>query len=287
MSSKLKLPAKISKKVGAGVGKHHGNLPADVKIVQELLNRVAPDDGGPRKLLPGFGGDGAIDDATINAISVFQAASMQVAWPDGVVAPGGKTLACLNEFARLPKGWITPDKEFVGAKLYNQGNPEWSRDRMNGQNTLGESGCAVSALASALAGWGNTINGDRATPKTLNAWLNANSGYVGMNLSWVTVGNWGYRGLPNVELIGIYGSSISHPAVEPVMLDAETMCGFVGNGQTVICHLKARNHWVLLTGSNYGAAYLVMDPDGGIERIYRYDELKTCVVFDIPLLCAA
>lgn len=83
-------------RISASVGRSGGvNRPADVKIVQNLLNKVPPLSGGPNpKLLV----DGMCGPKTIDAIQKFQIRHFGVGFTDGRVDPAGRTLAKLNEF---------------------------------------------------------------------------------------------------------------------------------------------------------------------------------------------
>lgn len=79
----------IKKSVGIGCL----NLLPDVKVVQQLLNDVPSEKGGPD---PKLVEDGLIGPKTINAIKKFQ--NLQLGFQDGVVEPGKVTLVKLLEF---------------------------------------------------------------------------------------------------------------------------------------------------------------------------------------------
>jgi hypothetical protein len=81
---------RISKSVGKG-GK---NEEADVKIVQELLNKFTKV-GGYSKLNE----DGKVGKHTIGAIAAFQQKVVGLARPDSLVEPNGNTIKKLNENA--------------------------------------------------------------------------------------------------------------------------------------------------------------------------------------------
>lgn len=83
----------IAESVGRMGGK---NEPADVEVVQELLNTVPPTDGGPAVPLVV---DGKCGPKTKDAIQRFQL--HHFGWPgaDGRVDPDGPTLRTLNEYA--------------------------------------------------------------------------------------------------------------------------------------------------------------------------------------------
>lgn len=76
------------------VGRNGANQAVDVKKVQHLLNRIAPEDGGPEELLKE---DGFIGPITTGAIHKFQQHHKTAS--DDKVDPGGPTLAKMNEVA--------------------------------------------------------------------------------------------------------------------------------------------------------------------------------------------
>ena len=85
---------KISRSVGEG---NVTNSPGDVMIVQDLLNLVPRDSGGPFPLLKV---DGLCFGKTNDAIKKFQRVAAGFQSPDGRVDPGGKTMLKLNEFEK-------------------------------------------------------------------------------------------------------------------------------------------------------------------------------------------
>lgn len=80
------MPAEITQSVG-----HGGiNAPADVRIVQQLLQRFVT-----QERLTAPRGDGVIDPPTLIAIIQFQTRAMNILVPDGRIDPGGKTMRAL------------------------------------------------------------------------------------------------------------------------------------------------------------------------------------------------
>src|SRR4051794_5034881 len=73
----------------AAVGTDRDNQFADVRLVQQLLNRYRP---SGRPLLPV---DGMADHNTISAIEEFQARIVRLQHPDGIVSPDGATFKAL------------------------------------------------------------------------------------------------------------------------------------------------------------------------------------------------
>lgn len=87
------------KTISASVGQNATNKLPDAVTVQQLLNKVPVDQGGPEKPLKV---DGLAWGKTIAAIKRFQHVHMGHKWPDGRVDPGGKTLASLNAYDQPP-----------------------------------------------------------------------------------------------------------------------------------------------------------------------------------------
>jgi len=85
----------MAKQITASVGLNGTNVPQDVKIVQELLNKVPPEKGGA---VPALKVDGLAWTKTTNAIKKFQKESLNFKWPDGRIDPKGKTFQALNAF---------------------------------------------------------------------------------------------------------------------------------------------------------------------------------------------
>src|SRR5262245_58904003 len=90
--------------IQASVGAGGTNREADVRHVQQLLNRFPPSDGGPN---PQLIVDGLVGPKTIGAISHFQA--VHFGWHDGRADPGGPTIVelTIDEFdptVDQPKG---------------------------------------------------------------------------------------------------------------------------------------------------------------------------------------
>lgn len=81
----------------ASVGKGGSNRHDDVATVQQLLNFVPPEHGGPD---PKLAVDGKFGTNTASAIERFQKIGLGFQWPDGRIDPGGKTAVNLLQFAQ-------------------------------------------------------------------------------------------------------------------------------------------------------------------------------------------
>ena len=84
----------MDRTIRASVGQGGVNRPADVRTIQEMLNKALPGWGGPAaKLVP----DGFNGPLTVAAIRRFQQVQLATYFPpDGRVEPGKKTLKRLN-----------------------------------------------------------------------------------------------------------------------------------------------------------------------------------------------
>lgn len=78
----------MSAQITASVGQKAHNRPADVRTVQDLLNRVPPHEGGPLQRLSV---DGLCYAKTLAAIGRFQKMYCGFQWPDHRVDPGKRT----------------------------------------------------------------------------------------------------------------------------------------------------------------------------------------------------
>jgi hypothetical protein len=86
----------MAQNITASVGRAGGaNFPNDVKVVQQLLNNVPENAGGPHVKLQV---DGVCGPMTKDAIQKFQVRQFGWGGADGRVDPNGRTLAKLNEF---------------------------------------------------------------------------------------------------------------------------------------------------------------------------------------------
>ena len=96
----------MERTISKSVGENGTNFKNDVTTVQELLNGVSPEKGGPS---PKLDVDGLVGPKTIGAIKHFQKVACEFKFPDGRVDPGQKTITKLNELNSEPG-----DDRFVG-----------------------------------------------------------------------------------------------------------------------------------------------------------------------------
>ena len=98
------MAAAAVERLSASVGAGAPNLPMDVVLVQDLLNRV-------RGAAPALPVDGRCSPALLARIGQFQATQVGFRWPDQRVDPFGPTLALLRELCDPPQplpGLTTP-----------------------------------------------------------------------------------------------------------------------------------------------------------------------------------
>lgn len=118
------MPVHQNRVLGAsvGAGGRGGNRPADVRIVQHLLNRVG------RSALPE---DGRCSPELIGRIRSFQRESLRFAHPDGRVDPSGRTIrGLLAKAATAPPPRVTKPAEHsmlddIGAGMASLRDAMW------------------------------------------------------------------------------------------------------------------------------------------------------------------
>ncbi|CAN5211816.1 hypothetical protein BH10ACI1_BH10ACI1_23200 [soil metagenome] len=85
--------------ISLSVGLRSPNLPIDVTKIQNALNRISPDDGGPAiPLIP----NGFCDSRTVEVIQKFQLRHFGWSGADGIINPNGQTIARINEVLSSP-----------------------------------------------------------------------------------------------------------------------------------------------------------------------------------------
>jgi len=94
--------------ISGSVGQGGKNTKPDVVTVQDLLNKVPLDEGGPQVPLKV---DGLAWGKTIAAIKRFQSVNLGHKWPDGRVDAGGKTFTRLNDYDTPAPSPTPPTKE--------------------------------------------------------------------------------------------------------------------------------------------------------------------------------
>lgn len=148
----------------------------------------------------------------------------------------------------------------IAVPPFFQQDPRWSSEALGGTtDTLGSSGCAVTAASMVLAYYGVPID-----PKNLNIYLTKNNGYE--DSAWL---KW--------EVAGTYPPNIAEKRYEDLpsygLIDWNLLWG-----NPVIIRIRrptAKTHFVVIVGKE-GFDYLIRDPGPkGMQGIYPFYELQT------------
>lgn len=146
---------------------------------------------------------------------------------------------------------------------FSQRDARWQADRLGTSSvTLGQAGCAVTALASLLRDWGAETD-----PQRLNAWLRVNNGFAQGNLlRWASVAALGAQ---FVELI----------RCETMAAPVERLAQYLATGYGVIVQVDATpggaldGHWVRLMTLAARSGHIVDPwqlPGGELTSLERY-----------------
>lgn len=132
----------------------------------------------------------------------------------------------------------------------SQRDPKWKDQKLGGSNlTLGSSGCAVTAVAMLLSGWGYP-----ETPETLNKKLKNNGGFMGAAIVWGAVSSL----YPKVRYKNLIICRDSNAPLEEIRNSIEA-------GQPVLLEIDfspqtgLQTHWVVAY-ARAGNDFLVLDP---------------------------
>ena len=139
--------------------------------------------------------------------------------------------------------------------VFKQFDPAWKSDIMGTKN-LGQVGCLVSSISSILKHRHTLIDGQEASPKTLNQYLRRNRGYVGNSFSWGMLSHFNLRQVARIA-------------------DVKRIRSEMDKGHYVILFVMGR-HWVLATGYT-SQGFSVMDP-GYKTTSYPNSQVSDAVV---------
>ena len=144
--------------------------------------------------------------------------------------------------------------------LYKQCDGAWGSKTLGSSSTICKVGCLMSSVASGMAGAGKTVNGQTATPDTLNTYLRANGGYSGNLFMYGAVAKFG---------LSYEGQSSGRAAIQAAI------CA----NKIVILNVNGGGHWVLATGYNDNA-YTVND-SGFSKSSYSLGEVSLAAIFRV------
>lgn len=159
-----------------------------------------------------------------------------------------------------------------------QCDPRWGTNPMGTpgpgeRSTICGEGCAMSSVSMALAGLGVTIGGAGADPATLNAWLEANKGYVCID-----------GDCNNLVLSAPTGLDARFTLVgeQPAPPMADIQAGLTRGDTVYIAHVRNRTHFVLLTGFDASSpdSFTVNDPFYSVSS-YPYGNISDIIVYHI------
>lgn len=105
--------------ISGSVGANADNRPPDVRIVQQLLNGVPVDKGGP---IPPLAVDGLCYGKSLAAIYAFQKKGCGFKWPDRRIDPGGRTWNGLTQYSQPPSQ--PPEKATPSGDAQKKATPE-------------------------------------------------------------------------------------------------------------------------------------------------------------------
>ena len=142
--------------------------------------------------------------------------------------------------------------------LYKQCDGKWGSNGLGSSSTICKVGCLMSSVAMGMAGAGKTINGQTATPQTLNSYLKGHGGYQGNLFVWGAVEKFGLK----------YEGQTSNKS---------TIRSNICANKVVILNVKNGGHWVLATGFD-GETFKVNDP-GATRYTYPSGEVVRAAAY--------
>jgi len=137
--------------------------------------------------------------------------------------------------------------QYLFIQPMRQTDPAWARDRMGNGGTIGQQGCLMTDLAMVF----------NVTPKTLNAWLNANGGYAqGGTVIHQRAAD--FDGPGGLQFYG-WGN---------LPFDAGSVArGMSRGGVYIVRSYRYPEHWVLVFSSNGWQSYYVDPSDASVRRV--------------------
>jgi len=168
--------------------------------------------------------------------------------------------------------------------LFKQCDDYWGADLMGGDdecNACGKKassvcreGCAMSAVAMALNGKNVLINGDKATPGTLNAYLHNNGGYLclGGDCNNLKLDAPNALSQPNYSITFISeNQKPSYPTLQGYIMSTDLVS---------IGHVLNNTHFVLLIGwdTTQPNTFLVNDPAYNTTT-YNYGDISDVLLY--------
>lgn len=228
----------------------------DVKTLQQYLNqRVSP--------VPLLDVDGVFGAMTRTAVQTFQKKIKIMV--DGIVGPQ-TWKALMSEPCEapppLPEVWPVPEGAVLVTNgggtvpFFTQFDCAWgSRNLGTASRTLSQAGCAITSIAMVLKFYGRDMD-----PGKLDAYLDANKGYVGNGVVWSTALKAGEKaGSPKLTVTQHnFGETAKFP---------ETLDSRLAKNWPTIAQLDygddsntTGDHFVVVVGRSHDGYYIINDP---------------------------
>lgn len=142
-----------------------------------------------------------------------------------------------------------------GTPIFKQNDPDWGRVKLGRRETIGASGCAMTAVAMVLS----KHSGEVITPRQLDAWLDRNRGYSGDAIDWNKAAS--FKGMTTRrESLTLARLDTQLDAGRPALVGVDYKRGSGGGA-------NGTDHWVAVTGREVDAqgkvTYLANDPGTG------------------------
>lgn len=160
--------------------------------------------------------------------------------------------------------------------IYNQNDPRWSKIKLGTSNfNMGNSGCAVTAIAIAITCSGTPINNVAAfNPGVFVNRLNQTNGFINGSIYW------------NANAINYYAPNFKYVDTKTISgTDEEKLAAInnlIKNNTILLPHFKndahPRGHWVVLK-SIEGKNIIVYDPAGGKVNQYNIKDMDSVTIY--------
>lgn len=163
--------------------------------------------------------------------------------------------------------------------MFKQCDPRWGSTQMGvsgpgEQATICKEGCAMTSLAMGLHSLGLWINDKEVDPGVLNAWLQANDGYVCAAGDCNNLRLDAPERLPGSPLV--FEGEKEKPALDILAAWADSAL------EIVLAHVRNNHHFVLLLPSPQAATgvFNVLDP-GYNSSTYHYDNISDVIRYRV------
>ena len=160
--------------------------------------------------------------------------------------------------------------------LFLQCDAAWGKDKMGGDATVCQQGCAMSCVSMFVNGRNFTLpTGQSSNPGSLNAWLKANQGYK------CIAGNCNNLVLDAPNRLAPPGHITFVSETEKPEDPLQVLQG-LHQGMVYIAHVRNRSHFVLVLGMDpeNPSTLLVNDPYYKTDS-YPYAEVSDFIIYQV------